>query len=74
MDSKTDSESSSGASDLRDLERDLPTTEEDLRALRENRPRPGEDWLEELRVLSELVGPEVLRRRPTSEGVPPFEL
>jgi len=55
---------------------DLPTTADDVRALREHRPRPGIHWLDELTVLAAQV-PEVasnLRQRRTFAGLPPFEL
>ncbi|HXO19177.1 MAG TPA: hypothetical protein VOA87_04545 [Thermoanaerobaculia bacterium] len=63
-------------SDQFDLERDLPTTEEDVRALRENRPPATEDWWDVLTRLSEQFPPsaEALRRRRTFEGCEPFEL
>lgn len=62
--------------DLLDLERDIPTTPEDIRALRENRPRASADWLGQLELLVVQVPnlDEIRRRRPTSEGYEPFEL
>jgi hypothetical protein len=62
--------------DLLSLEQDLPTTAEDIRALREHRPRASADWWNELTSLSEQAGPsaEALRRRPTFAGCEPFEL
>jgi hypothetical protein len=65
-----------GKSDLPDLEKDLPTTPEDIRALRENRPTRGEDWLDQLSNLSEQFpnAEEARHRRPTFEGCEPFEL
>lgn len=62
--------------DLLDLERDIPTTPEDIRALREHRPRMPENWWDVLTEASEqLPGvQEALRRRKTFEGWPPFEL
>jgi hypothetical protein len=62
--------------DLLDLERDIPTTPEDVRALRENRPRMPENWWDVLTEASQqLPGvEEALRRRKTFEGWPPFEL
>ena len=70
--------SSSESSDLPDLERDIPTTPEDIRALRKNRPVTGPNWLEQLQTLIDQVPPEVarenLRRRKTFEGCEPFEL
>jgi hypothetical protein len=58
---------------------DLPTTAQDVRALREHRPRqpqPGSDWLEELTVLASQVPPAAasLRQRRTFASLPPFEL
>jgi hypothetical protein len=62
--------------DLLDLERDIPTTHEDIRALRENKQRPGENWLDYLTRLSEQIpNAEELRwKRKTFEGCEPFEL
>ena len=58
------------------LERDIPTTPEDVVALRKNRPVRGENWLEDLhRLTQQLPGvQEALRRRKTFEGCEPFEL
>jgi hypothetical protein len=58
---------------------DLPTTVDDVRALREHRPRqlqPGIDWLDELTVLASQALPAAagLRQRRTFAGLPPFEL
>lgn len=63
-------------SDLIDLERDIPTTAEDVRALRESRPRPATDWLEQLQKLVDQLpdAHEIRRRRRTFEGCEPFEL
>ena len=62
--------------ELSDLDRDIPTTPEDVRALRENRPRFGSDWLEQLQKLVDQVpdAHEIRRRRKTFEGYEPFEL
>jgi hypothetical protein len=62
--------------DLLDLDRDIPTTQEDVRALRENQPRMPDNWWDVLTEASEqLPGvQEALRRRKTFEGCPPFEL
>lgn len=62
--------------DLLDLERDIPTTPDDIRALRENRPRMPDNWWDVLTEASEqLPGvQEALRRRKTFEGWEPFEL
>lgn len=68
--------SSQNPSDLLDLERDVPTTAEDVRALRENRPRSGEDWLARLQSLADQFPSteDSRRRRKTFEGCEPFEL
>ncbi len=70
--------SSRKPSDLPDLERDIPTTPEDIQALRKNRPVTGPNWLEQLQALIDQVPPDVarenLRRRKTFEGCEPFEL
>jgi hypothetical protein len=62
--------------DLLNLERDLPTTPEDIRALRENRPKPAADWLEQLtKVVRQIPNLEEVRlRRKTFAGCEPFEL
>lgn len=62
--------------DLIFLERDLPTTAEDVRALREHRPQAAADWWNQLTALSEQVprAAEILRSRPTFAGREPFEL
>ncbi|HTG34556.1 MAG TPA: hypothetical protein VLB76_16670 [Thermoanaerobaculia bacterium] len=62
--------------DLLNIERDIPTTPEDIRALRENRPQPAEDWLTQL-TIAVLQIPnlqELRRKRRTLEGFDPFEL
>jgi hypothetical protein len=68
--------SSKEPSDLLDLERDIPTTPEDILALRENRPRSDPDWLEQLQKLVDQVpdAHEIRRNRKTFEGYEPFEL
>lgn len=68
--------SSSDDFDLLNLERDIPTTPEDIRALRENRPRMPENWWDVLtRASEQLPGVEEARkRRKTFEGWEPFEL
>jgi len=58
---------------------DLPTTADDVRALREHRLRqlePGINWLDELTVLAAQAPPaaSALRQRRTFAGLPPFEL
>jgi hypothetical protein len=61
--------------DLLFLERDIPLTEEDFRAMRENRPRAWVNWWDQLTLMSEqFPNAEALRRRPTREGYEPFEL
>ena len=62
--------------DLLALERDIPTTPEDIRALRQHRPRMPESWWDVLTEASEqLPGlQEARRRRKTFEGCSPFEL
>ena len=62
--------------DLLDLERDIPTTPEDIRALRKNRPKVAEDWLTQLTIaVLQIPNLEELRRkRRTFEGCEPFEL
>lgn len=62
--------------DLLSLERDIPTTPEDIRALRENRPKVGKDWLNQLTRMYEQIpnADELRRRRRTFEGFEPFEL
>ena len=62
-------------SDWLDLEQDLVTTPDDIRALREHRPRAGADWLEQIEALSpEKLAPGIAPRRTTSAGYLPFEL
>jgi hypothetical protein len=64
-------------SDLLDLESGIPTTAEDVRALRESRAqRAGDDWLDQLQRLADQfpASYEDLERRPTFEGCEPFEL
>ena len=64
--------------DLLPLERDIVTTPEDIRALRENRSSTGHNWLEVLQLLVDQMPPDVVRaeldRRRTFEGAIPFEL
>ncbi len=61
---------------LFDIERDIPTTPEDVIALRKNRPVRGDNWLEDLHRLTQTLPgvQEALRRRKTFEGCEPFEL
>src|SRR6476620_6738880 len=76
MGSVNASTKSSEPLDLVELERDIPTTPEDIRALRQHRPRMPESWWDVLTAASEqLPGiQDALRRRKTLEGCPPFEL
>jgi hypothetical protein len=62
--------------DLLDLERDIPTTPEDIRALRENRPKPDLHWLDQLQILVDQVpnAHELRLKRRTFAGCEPFEL
>ncbi len=62
--------------ELLDLEKDIPTTPEDIRALRENRPKVREDWLNQLTRVSQQIPnlQEIIRKRRTFEGCEPFEL
>ena len=64
--------------DLVNLEQDLPTTPEDIRALRELRAVAPPGWPDQLQELIDQIPPEVvreaLRRRKTFEGCEPFEL
>ena len=55
---------------------DLPTSRDDVRALRENRPNPATDWLDELTHLARQMPQAAanLRRRRTFAGLAPFEL
>ena len=68
--------SSKKTSEMLDLEKDLPTTPEDVRALRENRPTAGANWFAELQALADQFPPseEDLGKRRTFEGYEPFEL
>jgi hypothetical protein len=68
--------SSKDPADFLDLDRDLPTTPEDVRALRDNRPSAWENWWDQLTRLSEQTPnlEEVRRRRKTFAGCEPFEL
>ena len=62
--------SSKKPSDLLDLTRDLPTTPEDVRFLRENRPGPL--TFEELQALVDQIPnlQEIRLRRPVLKGQP----
>jgi hypothetical protein len=62
--------------DLLNLERDIPTTPEDILALRKNRPKVGDDWLNQLTQTYDQIpnAEEIRRRRRTFEGCEPFEL
>ena len=61
--------------ELSSLEEDLPTTEEDIAALRQARGTDPTGMSSFVRALSRLKIPyEVLRHRGTHEGHDPFEL
>jgi hypothetical protein len=62
-------------SDLLDLAQDIPTTPEDVRFLRENRPRSDSYTFEQIQRLVDQIPnvQEILRRRPVLRGEP-FEL
>jgi hypothetical protein len=55
---------------------DLPTTGDDVEALRAQRPHANSDWLEDLATLAAQVPQAAwtLRQRRTFAGLPPFEL
>lgn len=60
---------------LANLEQDLPTTAEDVEALRRAREAGHTDMSGYVQALARLKVPlEVLRRRGTHEGSEPFEL
>lgn len=67
---------SSDRSEMLDLERDLPTTAEDVAALRRVRMLPPLDLDSYLRFLAQLPPPAVVERRPERrrKEMPPFEL
>lgn len=73
--SSTDTASSSAPSEPFDLERDIPTTEEDIRVQRSLRRQPGENLATHL---DEFLNPRqfenISPKRTTSEGWEPFEL
>ena len=61
--------------ELSSLEEDLPTTEEDIEALRRARKAGQTDMSSYVRALSRMKIPhEILRRRNTHKGHEPFEL
>lgn len=69
--------SSKEPSDLLDLETGIPTTAEDILALRESRAQnAGADWLDQVQKLADQFPASYrdLERRPTFEGYEPFEL
>jgi hypothetical protein len=68
--------SSESKPDRLNFDRDLPTTPEDVQALRANRPKLEEDWLDQLTRLSEQIpnAEEIRWKRRTFEGCEPFEL
>ena len=76
MGSVSASTKSSEPLDLVELERDIPTTPEDIRALREHRPRMPQNWWDVLTEASEQLPGlrEARHRRRTFEGCTPFEL
>ncbi len=58
---------------------DLPTTAEDVGALRRHRPMADDDWLDQITALAAAfaLAPRavaVRRERRTFAGLPPFEL
>lgn len=58
-----------------DLERDVPTTDEDVRVLRALRGSPSRDVLIRVRQLVAPVWtPAAAAARPTFKDCPPFEL
>jgi len=57
-----------------DLEKDLPTTAEDVAALRRARERRPLGFVDYLEFLSRLPFPDHRVRRKTHEGHEPFEL
>jgi hypothetical protein len=66
---------SKGASELFG-EDDLPTTSDDVHALRRHRPRATREWLAELTALAAQAPRWAAgrRERRTFAGLPPFEL
>jgi hypothetical protein len=76
MGSVSDSTRSSEPLDLLDLERDIPTTEEDIQALRRHRSRVPERWWDVLTEASEQLPclQDTRRYRKTFEGCAPFEI
>ncbi len=66
--------SSKRASELPDLERDLPTTEEDVRVLRQLRASAAPDFVTYLKILSQTDLSECLARRKPLRCPEPFEL
>jgi hypothetical protein len=73
--SSTDTTRSNGPSELFNLERDIPTTEEDVRMLRELRSQSAENLVPRIDELMNLRQFEnIPSRRTTSEGWEPFEL
>ena len=75
MASSSDTMNSSESSETFDLERDIPTTKEDVRVQRELRRPSGENLLPRI---DELLNPDqfenIAPRRTTFEGWEPFEL
>ncbi len=61
--------------DLLDLDRDLPTSEEDVAALRRARAIAPADWLDALQELHDALPPRARQpRRSTDRGRPDLEL
>lgn len=73
--SSTTTGGSNASSESFDLERDIPTSEEDLRALKDLYRQPGENLLPRVDELPSADAFEnIAPRRTTSEGWEPFEL
>ena len=73
--SSTDTTSSNASCDLFDLERDIPTSDEDIRMQRKLRGQAGENLLLHIDdLLSAQQFENIPPRRTTSEGWEPFEL
>ncbi len=73
--SSTDTTSSNVSSEPFDLERDIPTVEEDIRMQRKLYRQPGENLLPRIdEFLSARQFENIPPRRTTSEGWEPFEL
>lgn len=66
--------SSKRRSDLPDLEREFPTTEDDVRVLRQLRSAPAPDFLTYLEILSRTDLSGCSKRRKPLRCPEPFEL